>query len=76
VKKKDFNINIINSFGFGYKSNRAFKSSKGYKFNGLLVDLSKSVIKQENKVNSIIFYSNLYWSGKLNLNICSPYLLK
>jgi len=76
VKKKDFNTNIINSFCYGYKSNRAFKSSKGYKFNEMLVDLNKSFIKQGEKVNSIIFYSNLNWSGKLNITICSPYLLK
>lgn len=76
VKKKDFNTNVINSFGYGYKSNRAFKSSRGYKFNGILVDLNKSIIKQEDKVNSIIFYSNLNLSGKLNISICSPYLLK
>ena len=77
VKKKDFNTNIINSFGYGYKSNRAFKSSQGYKFNGALVDLNKSLIKHgdKDKVNSVIFYSNLYWYGKLNLVICSPYLL-
>ena len=77
IINKDFNTNIINSFGFGYKSNRVYKSSKGYKFNGLLVDLNKSIIKPgNNKTNSIIFYSNLYWSCKLNLVICSPYLLK
>lgn len=76
VKKKDFNTNIINSFGYGYKSNRAFKSSQGYKFNGVLVDLKKSIIKPNEKINSIIFYSNLNWSGRLNLIICSPYLLK
>lgn len=76
IKKKDFNTNIINSFGYGYKFNRAFKSSKGYKFNGILVDLNKSIIKQGDKVNSIIFYSNLNWSGRLNILICSPYLLK
>lgn len=74
VKKKDFNTNIINSFGYGYKSNRAFKSSRGYKFNGILVDLNKSLIKQGDKLDSIIFYSNLNWSGKLNITICSPYL--
>lgn len=76
IKKKDFETNIINSFGYGYKSNRAFKSSQGYKFNGLLVDFKKSAIKPNDKINSIIFYSNLYLSGKLNISICSPYLLK
>ena len=75
IKKKDFETNIINSFGFGYKSNRAVKSSQGYKYNKILVDLSKCVVKFPNSTNSIIFYSNLKWSGKLNLMICSPYLL-
>lgn len=76
VKKKDFETNIINSFGYGYKSNRAFKSSKGYKYNGILVDLSKCVVKFKPTTNSIIFYSNLNWSGRLNITICSPYLIK
>lgn len=76
IKKKDLNTNIINSFGYGYKSNRSYKSSKGYKFNGILVDLNKTFLKPENKTKSIIFYSNLYLTNKLNLIICSPYLLK
>lgn len=79
IVKKDFLTNIINSFSYGYKTNRAFKSSQGYKYNGMLVDLSKCVIKfnsNPNPPNSIIFYSNLNWSGRLNLTICSPYLLK
>ena len=75
IKKKDTNTNIINSFGYGYKSNRAFKSSRGYKYNDILTNLSKSVIKLKPTINSVIFYSNLYWSGKLTLVICSPYLL-
>jgi HrpA-like RNA helicase len=76
VKKKNFETNIIYSFGFGYKSNRAFKSSKGFKYNGILVDLSKCIIKFKPTTNSIIFYSNLNWSGQLNIMICSPYLMK
>jgi hypothetical protein len=76
VKKKDFETNIINSFGYGYKTNRAFKSSQGYKYNNKLVDLSKCLVKFKPNISSIIFYSNLNWSGKLNLMICSPYLLK
>lgn len=75
IKKKDFNTNIINSFGYGYKFNRAFRSSNGYKFNGILVNLNKSIIYTDNVPHSIIFYSNLHWSGKLNISICSPYLL-
>ena len=75
IKKKDMNINIINSFGYGYKFNRAFKSSRGFTYNDKLVDLSKSLIKFEQNVSSIIFYTNLFWFGKLNITICSPYLL-
>jgi pre-mRNA-splicing factor ATP-dependent RNA helicase DHX15/PRP43 len=76
IKKKDFETNIINSFGYGYKSNRAFKSSQGYKYNDKLVNLTKCIVKFKPNISSIIFYSNLNWSGKLNLMICSPYLLK
>lgn len=75
VKKKDFETNVINSFGYGLKSNRAFKSAQGYKYNDKLVDLTKCVVKFKPTINSIIFYSNLNWSGKLNIMICSPYLL-
>jgi hypothetical protein len=73
--KKDLQTNIINSFGFGYKSNRAFKKIKGFMYNDKIVNLSKCVVKFKSNINSIIFYSNLNWSGKLNVMICSPYLL-
>jgi pre-mRNA-splicing factor ATP-dependent RNA helicase DHX15/PRP43 len=73
--KKDLETNIINSFGFGYKSNRAFKKIKGFMYNDKIVNLSKCVVKFKSNINSIIFYSNLNWSGKLNVMICSPYLL-
>jgi len=76
VKKKDFETNIINSFCFGYKTNRAYKSSRGFKYNNILVNLSKCVVKFKPETNSIIFYSNLNWSGRLNITICSPYLIK
>ena len=68
-------LDIINSFGYGYKSNRAFKSAQGYKYNDKLVDLSKCVVKSKLTSPSIFFYTNLSWFGKLNLMICSPYLL-
>jgi HrpA-like RNA helicase len=76
IKKKNLNTNIINSFCYGYKTNRAFKSSQGFKYNYKVVDLSKCLVKFNSNVNSIIFYSNLYWFNKLNIFICSPYLLK
>jgi HrpA-like RNA helicase len=80
IKKKDMKINIINSLAYGYKTNRAFKSSQGYKYNDKLVDFNKCIIKPNSNSNStfttIFFYTNLAWSGKLNIMICSPYLLK
>lgn len=75
IKKFDFNKNIINSFGYGYRFNRAFRSNNGYKYNGINVDLSKCNIKFDKSNSSIIFYLNLNWSNKLSLMICSPYLL-
>lgn len=77
IKKNDLNSNIINSFGFGYKTNRAKRSGSnyGYKYNGIPTDMSKCLFKYDSDNKYIIFYSNLYWSGKLNLMICSPYLL-
>lgn len=75
VKKKDMKTNIINSLGYGFKTNRAFKSSQGFKYEDKLVDLTKCIIKPKQNLSSIYFYSNLSWSGKLNLMICSPYFL-
>jgi hypothetical protein len=75
IKKYDFNKNIINSFGYGYKSNRVFRSNNGYKYNNIIVDLSKCTVKFDQTNQSIIFYLNLNWSNKLNIMICSPYLL-
>jgi HrpA-like RNA helicase len=77
INIKDFETNIINSFSYGYKSNRAFKTSDSniFRFNGMKIDLSKSKNVVKPKSNSIIFYSNLLWNGKLNIMICSPYLL-
>lgn len=76
VKKKNFNINLLNSMAYGYKSNRAFKSSKGYKYNDELVDLSKCIVSNKLNKSSIFFYTNLMWGGKLKIMICSNYLLK
>ena len=75
INKKNFNTNIVKSFSYGYKSNRAFKSSNGYKYNDKLIDLSKCIIKPNNDISCIFFYSNLSWVGKLNVMICSHYLL-
>lgn len=75
IKKKDLKTNIINSLAYGYKTNRAFKSSQGFKYNDKLVDLGKCLIKPQPNISSIFFYTNLSWSGKLNIMICSPYLI-
>jgi HrpA-like RNA helicase len=76
ISKKNLNSNIINSFGFGYKSNRAFRSGDKYKYLDKPIDMSKSLVKDELKTPSIIFYANLQWFGKLSIMICSPYLLE
>ena len=76
VEKKTVNINIINSFGYGYKSNMAFRSGGKYKYLDKQVDLSKCVVSNSLTTPSIIFYTNLQWFGKLSIMICSPYLLE
>ena len=70
---KNVNIDILNSFSYGYKTNRAFKSKDGYKYNDKLVDLSRCSVKFNSNISSIFFYSNLSFFGKLNVMICSPY---
>jgi pre-mRNA-splicing factor ATP-dependent RNA helicase DHX15/PRP43 len=75
IKKKDLKTNITNSLAYGYKTNRAFKSSQGYKFNDKLVDFTKCFIKPIPNTPSIFYYTNLSWSGKLNIMIISPYLI-
>jgi pre-mRNA-splicing factor ATP-dependent RNA helicase DHX15/PRP43 len=76
------NINIIRSLNYGYKNNLASKNnSSNFKFNTTTCDISNSFFKNESLINklkkysAIIFHSNLFILGKLNLNICSPYLL-
>jgi pre-mRNA-splicing factor ATP-dependent RNA helicase DHX15/PRP43 len=76
------NINIIRSLNHGYKNNLASKNnSSNFKFNNAKCDISNSFFKNESLINklkkhsAIIFHSNLFILGKLNLNICSPYLL-
>lgn len=75
VTKKNLNTNIINSFGYGYKFNRAFKSGDKYRYLDKQVDLTKCIVVNELTSPAIIFYTNLQWFGKLSLMICSPYLL-
>ena len=74
IKKKEMPYNVICSFNYGLKSNRAFKSSNGFKYNETICDLSKSILKFD-KYSSIVFYSNLFINGKLNISINSPWLL-
>ena len=76
INKKDLNTNIINSFGYGYKTNRAFRTGSIYKYNDIPIDLTKTIIKLNQSISTIIFYSNLNWANKLNIMICSQYLLE
>jgi hypothetical protein len=73
-KKNELSYNVICAFNYGLKSNRAFRSGSGFKYNNALCDLSKSVFKFD-KYPSIVFYSNLFINGKLNISIVSPWLL-
>jgi len=74
IQKTEMSFNIICSFNYGLKSNRAFKTSNGFKYNEVICDLSKSTLKFD-KYSSIVFYSNLFINGKLNISIVSPWLL-
>lgn len=74
IVQKDMDHNVICAFNYGLKSNRSFKSKDSFKYNNTLCDLSKSIFKF-NKYSSIVFYSNLFINGKLNVSIVSPWLL-
>ena len=74
IVKKEKNYDIICSFNYGLKSNRAFKTGGKFKYHDAICDLSKCLFKYDN-YTSIIFYSNLYINGKLNIAIISPWLL-
>ena len=76
LNKNNLETNIIKSLGYGYKYNSIFKSAHGYKFNDKLVDLSKCIIQPQKNCSTLFFYTNLSWSEKLYVMICSPYLLK
>ena len=69
------NTHIIHSINYGYKYNRAKCLGSRYVYNNMVCDLSKSALKFE-KIPSIIFYTNLFVNNKLNIMICSPYLLE
>lgn len=75
LNNNNLETNIIKSLGYGYKYNSIFKSSQGYKFNDKFVDLSKCIIQPKKNCSTLFFYTNLSWSGKLYVMICSPYLL-
>jgi HrpA-like RNA helicase len=74
INKKEMSHNIICSFNYGLKNNRAFKIKNEFKYNNTTCDFSKSVFKYD-KFSSIVFYSNLFINGKLNISIVSPWLL-
>jgi HrpA-like RNA helicase len=69
------NIHIIHSINYGYKYNRAIGLGSRYIYNNMICDLSKGSL-QFVKIPSIIFYTNLFVNNKLNIMICSPYLLE
>ena len=72
---KKINHNIICAFNYGFKSNRALKKGKQFEYNNMMCDNSKFIF-QYNNYKSIIFYSNLYINGKLNIQIISPWILE
>ena len=74
INAKEMDHDIICAFNYGLKSNRAFKSKGVFKYNETMCDLSKSPF-DFNKYSSIVFYSNLFINGKLNVVIVSPWLL-
>ena len=71
---KNHTKNIIYCFNYGYRINKAYRSGNIFKYNDTICDLSKTFFNYK-KENSIIFYLNLFINGKLNVMICSPYLL-
>jgi pre-mRNA-splicing factor ATP-dependent RNA helicase DHX15/PRP43 len=71
---KNHTKNIIYCFNYGYRANKAYRSGGIFKYNDTVCDLSKSHFDYK-KENSLIFYLNLYISGRLNIMICSPFLL-
>ena len=78
VNQKDFDSNIIYSFNYGYKLNMAkfSKSKSNFYYNGTQADLKKCLFADKLiRYPNIIFSSNLNWENKLNIIICSPYLL-
>jgi pre-mRNA-splicing factor ATP-dependent RNA helicase DHX15/PRP43 len=77
VEKKDLDHNVICAFNYGYKTNRAFRRGKEFKFNNINCNLDKLVFDYSTSTySSIIFYSNIMVNGKFNIGICSPFLLE
>jgi pre-mRNA-splicing factor ATP-dependent RNA helicase DHX15/PRP43 len=74
IQKKKSNVEIICAFNYGLKSNKTFKSKDNFKYNGMICDISKSIFNYDN-YSSIVFSSNLFMNGKLNISIISPWLL-
>jgi len=73
VSRELSNKNVILSFNYGFKNYVAKKKSGGFVFNKIPCEL-KSTLKFDN-FKAVIFYLNVFVSGKLNLNIISPYIL-
>ena len=77
IECKNFNNNndkIIACFNFGFGENLSINKDNNFYFNNIICDLSKSIINKQ-KVNKIIFYTNVQIKGKLYLSILSPFLL-
>lgn len=65
---------IILSFNYGYKMNKAYNKNGDFYYNKMKCDMSKAKFKYD-KCSTIIFYSNVFYR-KLNISIVSPFILK
>jgi len=74
ISNNDSRSNIIYCFNFGYINNRSFRSKNKFIYNNLTCNITNTTIKFD-KYSSIIFYFNVFINGKLNISICSPFLL-
>lgn len=66
--KSEWNT-IIHAFHYGFGSNQAKRKDNKFYFNGLPCDFDSYI--DTDKLDKIIFYSNIYMHGKLKLGIIS-----
>lgn len=69
IDDKDIENNIINSFNYGFRYNKAIRENRDFYYNNLLCDLTKNIYKFENK-KQIIFYTGMLINNKIKLFIC------